>query len=322
MSGKFGIVYDARMLQHKGQDSHPERPERIQAIYDHLVRMQFLERKNVVKVESREITDEELRRCHEPRYLEKIRSKLMLCYTIETERNEQVGDMFASAGSYLAARLSAGCAVALADSLLSGQIASGFAICRPPGHHSKCGGCGGFCYYNNGMLCATKLTDAGKKVQVVDWDCHRGDGSIAIMNCALQKENQLLRYFSIHRWDNGMFYPGGDEGKTGISADGRVSLVGFNGPKGDDYYLQAFLHEFSLDRAFIPDVIVVSAGFDAALGDPVGQCYVTEDGFRALTQILRRLCPNILMILEGGYNLKSLAECSFACMDELESAIN
>ena len=260
-----------------------------------------------------------MERCHDKKYLKKIRNRLTLQYTVDTKLNLQRSDMFASKNSYLAARLSAGCAVALSDAFLNKKICCGFAIVRPPSHHSKCGNCGGFCYLNGTALAAVKLTDAGLKVLIVDIDCHLGNGTINIMRSSLHKQNTLLRYFSIHRWDQGLFYPGGRQGQS-RKLTSRIALIGFDGPQGDEYYAEQFERYFTKEQKeiFCPDVIVVSAGFDSAIGDPVGECYVTSKGYRFMTRKMLEYCPNVLMILEGGYNLSSLARCSFACMDEMQ----
>jgi len=157
----FGIVFDERMKDHKAPDSHPECPERIEAIYKVLKDAGLLENAKVIP--AREVTQEELLRCHEIHYLKKIRNK-MLFQTLKR------GDMFTSSGTYLAAKLAAGSAIDLMDAILKGEIERGFAIVRPPSHHAKTGACGGFCFYNNTMLAAIHCTDNGKKVYIVDFD--------------------------------------------------------------------------------------------------------------------------------------------------------
>ncbi len=321
--GFLGIVYDERMMHHLTHQTHPEKPERVKAIYDHIAARGLLERKNVLMIDSREIQDKELERCHDKRYLKRIRNKLLLGYTPDTRINQVLGDMTASSGTYMAARLSAGCAVALSDAFLAKKIQCGFAIVRPPSHHSKCGNCGGFCYYNGTALAAVKLTDAGLKVLIVDIDVHLGNGTVNILKSALHKNNELLRYFSIHRWDGGTFYPGGRQGQS-RRLTSRIALIGFNDSQDDEYYAQQFARYFTDEQKeiFTPDVIVVSAGFDAAAGDPVGQCFVTRDGYRNMTRVMLEYCPNVLMILEGGYHLSSLALCSYACMDEMQKFLS
>jgi histone deacetylase 6 len=306
---KFGYIYDVRMMNHKGPISHPEAPERIEAIYNELLSAGLL--KDAVHIPAREVTHEELLRCHDPRFLKSIKNKMI-------HQTLQGGDMFTSAGTYLAAKLAAGSAIELADAILTGKIENGFAIVRPPHHHAGCGRCGGFCFYNGTMLAATHLTNAGKKVYVVDFDLHFADGSVNIIKSALHRDNQLIHLFSIHRWDNGMFYPGGKEGFTGYKAGGRVSLVGYEGYQGDEFYLQTCM-DYMLPhmKSFQPDIVIVSAGFDAALGDPMAAAGVTTAGYRAIMELILSACPKVGMVLEGGYGLVSTPKCAAASVKAL-----
>lgn len=307
----FGYIYDVRMKDHKGPDSHPECPDRIEAIYNALEKAGLLV--NAKMIPAREVTQKELLRCHDERYLKRIKNK-MIFQTLNT------GDMFTSSGTYLAAKLAAGSCIELADAILKGEIRTGFAIVRPPSHHAKTGGCGGFCFYNATMLAAIHLTDAGKKVYIVDWDLHENDGSTNILNSAQHRDNKLINMFSIHRWDNGTFYPCNKHGGTGIDKSGRSVKVGYNGEQDDEYYLKA-CYDYLLPhmKAFQPDIVLISAGFDAALGDPMGGSCVTPDGYRAMMRLILDVCPKVGMILEGGYGLISMPRCAVACVEELQA---
>ena len=326
MTDLVGIVYDAAMLNHRAPGSHPERASRVAAIYDNLVAEGVFERETVVRVASRAATTAELERVHTGQHLRKFYNRTVLGsirLPVHTVAVHNGVDTFVSAGTHLAALLSAGCAIQLADSLLAGSIRHGFAIVRPPSHHAKCGprferAGNGFCFLNGTAACAVKLADAGKKVLIVDFDVHLGDGTIAILRSALHKRNDALRYFSIHRWDGGLYYPYGGRGKSTSSLQSRIALVGFTGPQDDAFFVQTLADYLAaIEPANKPDVIVVSAGFDAACGDPLGGCLVTPAGYRAMTRLMANACPSVLMVLEGGYNLDMLASCSYACIDEL-----
>jgi histone deacetylase 4/5 len=307
----FGIIYDERMMDHKGPDSHPESPKRIKAIYDMLTESSLLTTENTKVIPAREVTHEELLSCHEERYLEEIKNKMY-----HVQLND--GDMFTSLGTYMAAKLAAGSAIELATAILRGEIMSGFAIVRPPSHHAHTGRCGGFCFYNGTMLAAIHLTNAGKKVYIVDFDLHLPDGSINIMNSAKHKNNKLINLFSIHRWDNGSFYPGGPKGASGTDKSGRIVQVGYNGPQGDEFYLKSCVdHMMPHMTSFQPDIVIVSAGFDAALGDPMGGARVTRAGYQAIMHLILSVCPRVGMILEGGYGLVSTPVCAKACVEVL-----
>lgn len=168
------------------------------------------------------------------------------------------------------------------------------------------------------MLAAVHLANAGKKVYVFDYDLHAGDGSVNVLNSALHKDNRMINFFSIHRWDNGTFYPGGKEGASGTDRSGRIVQVGYNGEQGDEYYLQACL-DYLMPHitAFQPDVVIVSAGFDAAMGDPMDAAYVTPSGYKAMMKLILSVCPRIGMFLEGGYGLISAPRSAVACVEAL-----
>jgi len=306
---QLGIIYDERMKDHIGSESHPESPKRIEVIYDAFEKAGIIAKAKIIP--AREVTQEELLRCHTEQYLKKIKNQMY-----HTTLNN--GDMFTSSGTYLAAKLSAGSCIELADAILKGTIMRGFAIVRPPSHHAHISSCGGFCFYNGTMLAAVHLADRGKKVYIVDFDLHRNDGTTNIMNSSLHKNNMMINCFSIHRWDNGLFYPGGQEGISGIDKSGRMVQVGYNGQQGTYYYLQAFeMHLMPHLKAFAPDVIIVSAGFDAALGDPMEGGCVTPNGYKEMTKMMLSVCPRIGMMLEGGYGLESTPKSAVACLQAL-----
>lgn len=306
----FGFVYDVRMTDHKCSRPHPESPERIEAIFSKLQESGLLQ--NAKQIMAREVTQEELETCHEKRFLQEIRNKM---YHMTLNNG---GDMFTSSGTLLAARLAAGSSIELADALLKGVITTGFAIIRPPGHHAHCGRAGGFCFYNNIMLAAIHLTNAGKKVYIVDFDLHENDGSANILESARHRNNQLLNMFSIHRWDNGNFYPGNKNGGTGTDRTGRIVRVGYNGSQDDEFYLRACRQVMMPHMtAFQPEIVLVSAGFDGALGDPMEGSRVTRVGYKAMMQLILSICPRVGMFLEGGYGLVSTPNCAKACVEAL-----
>ena len=127
-----------------------------------------------------------------------------------------------------------------------------------------------------------------------------------------------LRYFSIHKYDNGEFFPGKVLGTTGEYFDGQIVNVGFNRDRGDKFYHRIFDNTLLPEgRKFKPDIILVSMGFDAAEGDPLGNCHVTPQGYYRMIQKLQNITPKIGLILEGGYNLQAISESSAACLKAL-----
>lgn len=213
-----------------------------------------------------------------------------------------------------------------------GQIDSSFAIVRPPGHHAHCSGVGGFCFFNNVALAAKVAQKEFNKKRVVifDWDVHVGDGTANVF----YKDDSVL-YISIHRYDQGKFFPG---------PFGKLEMIGecvgkgynlqfpFNMPQhkpgekideasliGDmDYIFVCEQFFFPIIREFKPDLIIISAGFDSAKGDPLGEIAVSPAGYAWMTQGLRKIQSCLSVVLEGGYSLEALEVSSEAVIRTLQ----
>lgn len=308
----FGLVYEPSLTNHSPHDGgtdHIERPARITSIYQEILNSGMIDLCQHIR--GRSITDEEILLAHSPKHLRKMTVALSQPKPYFADH-----DMYGNHRTLECARLAAGSTIKLITEMISERIYSGLALVRPPGHHATCNKYMGFCFLNNVMIAALVATKLGKRVLVVDWDVHFGNGSSDIMKN--NRDNSNLMYFSIHRYDNGTFYPGGKQGASGIYEGGRLINVGFNGSEDDKFYTTTF-NRLLLPQAqkFKPDLIIVSAGFDAAEGDPLGQCHVTPKGYYELTKILQKICPRIALVLEGGYNLKSISESCVACIKAL-----
>ena len=178
--------------------------------------------------------------------------------------------------------MAAGCLIYMVYAVVKRILRNGFAIIRPPGHHAEIDKAMGFCFFNN-VAVAARLAQRKlgvKRVLIVDWDVHHGNGTQDIF-----KDDPSVLYISLHRYDNGKFYPGGDEPaatSVGIGAGEGTSVnIPWNGvqsaPPGDIEYLSAFIHIINpIAREFAPDLVMVSAGFDCAVGD-MGGCNVTTE---------------------------------------------
>ncbi|KAI7986539.1 Histone deacetylase 15 [Camellia lanceoleosa] len=189
---------------------------------------------------------------------------------------------------------------------------------RPPGHHAGVRHAMGFCHHNNAAVAALAVQAAGaKKVLIVDWDVHHGNGTQEIF-----EGNKSVLYISLHRHEGGKFYPGtGAAHEVGTrGAEGYcVNVPWSHGGVGDNDYIFAFQHVvLPIASEFAPDFTIISAGFDAARGDPLGCCDVTPAGFAQMTHMLNALSGGkLLVILEGGYNLRSISSSATAVIKVL-----
>jgi len=179
---------------------------------------------------------------------------------------------------------------------------------RPPGHHAGVKQAMGFCLHNNAAVAALAAKRAGaKKVLIVDWDVHHGNGTQEIF-----EGDKSVLYVSLHRHEYGNFYPGtGAAHEVGI-LDGQgfsVNIPWSRGGVGDNDYIFAFKTVvLPIAAEFAPDITIISAGFDAARGDPLGCCDVTPMGYSIMTSLLTACSGGrLLVILEGGYNLRSIS---------------
>lgn len=214
--------------------------------------------------------------------------------------------------------------------VLEGKLANGVAVVRPPGHHATCGCSMGFCVFNNVAVAARAAIreqwGGARRALILDWDVHHGNGTQTIF----ETDSSVL-YVSIHRYDDGEFFPGGTSGHFANAGwgTGRGYTVnipwdcpgGRDGVPGDADYLLAFERIVEpICKEFRPDFVLVSAGFDAAVGDLLGGCQVTPGGFYEMTRRLQGLPTakgRVIVALEGGYNLKSTARSITACTSAL-----
>jgi acetoin utilization deacetylase AcuC-like enzyme len=211
--------------------------------------------------------------------------------------------------TYEAAVRAAGGAVALVDALLSGEAPTGFSAHRPPGHHAETARAMGFCFFNNVAVAVEHARRAHgiERVLVFDWDVHHGNGTQEIF----WRSGDVL-FSSIHQ---SPLYPGTGHARDCGQGAGEGFTVNLPVPPGtgDEAYRSLVDHVVApLIRAFEPGLVLVSAGFDAHHRDPLASCRVTEDGFAAMTALLRRACADVEvpmgLVLEGGYSVEALAD--------------
>ncbi len=288
---------------------HPEQPARITAIERELARRDWL---GFERVQSSAVDLEVLTQVHPQAYIEAI------------ERAAASGggyldaDTVLSPGSYQAARHAAGGAVQLVELLLDGKADVVFSAHRPPGHHATRDQAMGFCLFNNVAVAATfALGRRGlDRVMVLDWDVHHGNGT----NDIFHSSDQVL-FISIHQWP---FYPGTGPATDVGSGDGRGYTVNLPVPRGagDAVFRSLVDHVVGpLAREFKPQLVLISAGYDAHQEDPLGECTVTDAGFAAMTRSVvgmsRALSAPLGCVLEGGYGLGALGRSVAATMGVL-----
>lgn len=295
-----GIVREDIYLKHDMGMYHPESPERLEVIYQMLD--EIGDALNLIDVPARPATSEELCMNHDARYVDKI-SDTSGCETTFLDP-----DTSACEYSWEAAATAAGGLFNLIDAVIDSRVRNGFAFVRPPGHHAERRRAMGFCLFNNIALAARYALDRHKmeRVAIIDWDLHHGNGT----QNSFYEDPRVL-FISTHQYPH---YPG----TGGIREVGHGPGEGFtvNVPlaagAGDMEYLAVFrmLIEPLLD-AFMPELVLISAGFDAHEKDPLGGMNLTEEGYDLLTKILMRkasdLCgERVILALEGGYNIQSL----------------
>jgi acetoin utilization deacetylase AcuC-like enzyme len=290
------LVDDPRFERHKAPAQHPERPERLQAARNALTKVAAA----FDVVPARPATDEELLRVHEARFLEALEKM--------RGRSSRVDpDTYVSPESVDVARLAAGSLVSLVDALIDGPVSKGVALLRPPGHHARPGHAMGFCLLNNVAVAAAHAHARGlERIAVVDWDVHHGNGTQEIF----WRDPHVL-YVSTHQFP---FYPGsGDVDEVG-EADGKGFTVNVPLPAGggDSLYASAFERVvLPVVQAYAPELVLVSAGFDASANDPLAQMQLSAQAFGWMGRELARVAEKsakgrMALVLEGGYDLVSL----------------
>jgi acetoin utilization deacetylase AcuC-like enzyme len=306
-------VLDDVFASHRPPSTHPERPERYLAVRDALRGSDLPAHGQQLPI--RAATDEELGRVHTAGYLDLLERE------VAGKRGWLDADTYFSEETFTAARAAAGAAVDVALTVLDGRADSAIAIVRPPGHHAEADQAMGFCLYNNVAVAAAAARAAGAaRVAIVDWDVHHGNGTQHMF-----WTDPTVLYLSSHQWP---FYPGtGAPGEVGAGA-GAGTTINAALPAGstDADYAAVFDDLFVPELlAFRPDLILVSAGFDAYVDDPLAEMRVTERGYRYLADALNRAATTacagrIAYVLEGGYDLDGLRRGWGQVLESLSAA--
>ncbi|KAL7624472.1 Histone deacetylase hda1 [Parahypoxylon ruwenzoriense] len=343
-----GCCYDDRMKLHANADfgpspHHPEDPRRIEEI------MKIFKKAGLVyagpdselvdilsdtptkymwRIPARPATKQEICTVHTSRHYDWVQSLSDMSTrdlrVLSHQLDQGRASLYVGSMSYEAAILSAGGCIETCKNVASGQVKNAFAIIRPPGHHAEYDSPMGFCLFNNvpigAKVCQNEYPETCRKILILDWDVHHGNG---VQNMFYDDPNVL--YISLHVFANGDFYPGKPE--NDMIPDGDLDKVG-DGPgqgknvnipwpsqgMGDGEYLAAFQKiVMPIAHEFNPDMVIISAGFDAADGDELGGCFVTPGCYAHMTHMLMSLAGGkVAVCLEGGYNLKAISHSALA----------
>ncbi|KAF6118968.1 histone deacetylase 10 [Phyllostomus discolor] len=287
-----------------------ECPERLTTALGRLQQRGLEQR--CLRLTAREASETELGLVHSPEYVALLRGTQAL----STEELQALSGRFDAVyfhpSTFHCARLAAGAGLQLVDAVLTGAVHNGLALVRPPGHHSQRAAANGFCMFNNVAIAAkhAQREHGLHRILIVDWDIHHGQGIQYIF-----EDDPSVLYFSWHRYEHGRFWPYLPESDADAVGQGRGRGFTVNLPwnqvgMGNADYVAAFLHVLlPLAFEFDPELVLVSAGFDSAIGDPEGQMQATPECFAHLTQLLQVLAGGrVCAVLEGGYHLESLSE--------------
>lgn len=300
---KIFVVTDEAMLLHKPKYFHVERPERLQSILD-LLKSDVDLRDRVEFIQPKKASEENILLVHTKKHYDYVVSSIANGKDVLDE-----GDTYACDDSLTSALFSAGCVLSAVDEIFSNKKEKIFCAVRPPGHHAESNRVMGFCLFNNiaiGAAYAIKKY-ALQKVAIIDWDVHHGNGTQEIF----YKRADVL-FISLHQHP---LYPGtGMYNETG-KGDGENFTMNFPLPAmtGIDEYEKIFHNEIiPALQEYQPQLVMISAGFDAHKNDPISNMDLSENDFGRLTKILAGFCSEnsipIISVLEGGYDLTALRD--------------
>ncbi|MFW9878160.1 MAG: histone deacetylase [Candidatus Thorarchaeota archaeon] len=325
-----GIVYDPIYLEHK-TGIHAESPERLIAIMDFLKEQKLFDNMNFKIINPRKATLNQIKYVHEERIIKEIQEICEL--SAKTKRLQYVDmemDTVASPKTYEASLFAVGGNLQAADEILNGDIKNAFALVRPPGHHSNSHRFSGFCVFNNIAVTTEYLfREKGiKKVVIIDWDCHHGNGTQDIFYQGSKSEVGELVIFNSQQY--GYFYPGtGNYDEIGIGK-GIGKIINYPMPAGSaDDAIPIYFNEIiaPICEEFKPEFILISAGFDTHWTDQLTDMNWTYQApanyLKKIMSIAQKFAKDrILISLEGGYELDKQARAVYNCLRVLNNEDN
>ncbi|MCG8549340.1 MAG: histone deacetylase [Desulfobacterales bacterium] len=309
---RTGIVFDQRYLHHCIPGHSLENPARLQSLYLTLSLAGYTDRCKVVP--ARQADMEDILAVHSSFYLEQVRE-----HAVTSDPYSYDKDTYLMEDTLVTAMLAAGGCMALADEIMARDIDQGFALVRPPGHHAGIGRGMGFCVLNNAAVTAEHLRRKHglNRILIVDFDAHHGNGTQEIFY-----DTHEVMFLSVHQQD--IFPFSGQANQTGEGkGDGYTINVPVYSQFGDNEYTYLFGHLLqTLCTQYLPQIILVSAGYDAHEDDSISQTCLTTQWYKEITMMLAFYAKNVcdkrlLMILEGGYNPDRLEPCVLTSLDGL-----
>jgi len=306
-----GIVIDSCFLKHEDTTGgHVECPDRVRAIAWELLQSSDINDK-CKYIPSRLATKEEVCLAHAPSLYKKLESYQGLA---EDSVHRVDGDTYANQFSFTASLSAAGGLIELIRKVMKGSLKNGFAVIRPPGHHAEFDKQMGFCLINNVVVAARAAQQqfGVKKVLIIDWDVHHGNGTQHIL-----EDDPTIMYFSVHR--GGDFFPRTGHVKETGKGEGKgytVNVPFTHNGMGDGDYLSCFKYVLlPIAKEFDPDLVIVSAGFDCGVDDKIGPMKVSTEGFENMMEMVLTISEGkVVCALEGGYTFKTTADGVLGCI--------
>jgi acetoin utilization deacetylase AcuC-like enzyme len=309
MIEKLGIVFDPVFLLHNPGPTHPESPKRLVAVQEAIKGLDLA----ITGIPARVASREELCLVHSPGYVDQILS-MKIDGIMQLDPDTAVSEH-----SPEAARRAVGGVIEAVDRVMQGELKKVFCAVRPPGHHAEPDRAMGFCIFNNiGIGAAHALSRWNlERVAIIDWDLHHGNGTQDVFY-----DTDEVLYISLHQYP---FFPG--TGKATEQGEGKG--LGFNinlpmVPGSSDEDFRTAFQEIIIPALtnYEPELVLISAGFDAHRDDPLGDLYLTTEYFGEMTAIINEIASvsakgRVISVFEGGYNLQALKDCVSVHLREL-----
>jgi len=298
---KTALLMDAAYKQHFTGHGHPERPERFDAVRDAIEKSGLSDK--TLRIDPHTATDDEIALCHSTAYIKLVKRDIEVGHEMLSTGDTNIGPK-----SLEVALRAVGGVCNAVDTVMTGKARNAFCVVRPPGHHATPNRGMGFCIFNNIAIAAryAQKKHGIQRALIVDWDVHHGNGTQDTFY-----EDGSVFFFSTHQYP---WYPGtGAYDETGAGkGKGKILNCPFPAGAGEAEIVGAFRQKLApAADAFKPDLILISAGFDSRVGDPLGRFQLTDEDFSNLTKLMMDIAGKhakgrLVSVLEGGYNLNGL----------------